>query len=96
MERDIPCRVSADLRALDRQQTADILNFPRFDEYDDEMVKAVCRGRLAKPVQRLLIELHQIEQTQRSFGLDHGKAFEALLPLLQMLREACQDEWKDL
>lgn len=69
-----------------------------FDEYDDEAVKAVCgrHSRLAKPVQKLLIELHMIEQTQRSFGVDHSKAFAALLPILQLLREACQDQYKDL
>lgn len=69
-----------------------------FDEYDDEAVEAVCgpNSRLAKPIQKLLIELHQIEMTRRSFGVDHAKAFEAVLPLLELLREACVDQYKDL
>jgi hypothetical protein len=67
-----------------------------FDEYDGQMVMEVCRGtRLARPVQRLLITLHQIEQVRRCFPVDHAKAFEEVLPLLEMLREACQDQYKD-
>lgn len=69
-----------------------------FDEYDDEAVKAVCghHSRLAKPIQKLLIELHQIELVRRSFGVDHAKVGEEILPLLELLREACVDEYKDL
>lgn len=96
MDRDIPCRVSADLAILDRKQREDAANTVEFDEYDDNMVKQVASGRLAKPVQALLITLHHIEQTQRSFGVDHRKAFDSLLPDLQALREACRDEWRDL
>ena len=68
-----------------------------FDEYDDEAVKAVCYGsRIARPIQKLLITLHQIEQTRRSFGVDHAKAFEAVLPDLELLLEACKEEYRDL
>ena len=95
MER-VPCRVTADLnkylRELEEREP------PAFDEYDDAMVKAVCgrNSRLAKPVQSLLVKLHQIEQTRKTFGVDHAKAFESVLPDLELLLEACRDEWSDL
>lgn len=95
MERDLPCRVSSDLATLDRKQREDAANEVKFDEYDDEMVKQIVRGRLAKPIQKLLVTLHQIEQTQGSFGADHAKVCDALIPDLVALREACREAWRD-
>lgn len=96
-ERDLPCRVMSDLAAHERQQREDALNAVQFDEYqDDHVIAVIGNKRLAKPIQALLTTLHQIEQTQRSFGVDHAKAFDALLPCLKELRDSCRDEWRDL
>lgn len=97
MERDIPCRVTADLAAYDRKQREDAANAQRFDEYDDDLMRQIVgNDRLAKPVQELLTTLHQIEITSRSFGVDHAKIGEAIIPGLRALREACIDTFKDL
>lgn len=95
MAERLPCRVSADLaRHLHAQELAE--RFPiEFDEFDDDMVKAVAGERLAKPIQALLLTLRQIEQTEGSFGSDAAKVRAALIPDLQALREACKDQWKD-
>lgn len=70
---------------------------PAFDEYDDDMVKAILGNeRLAKPLQDLLTTLHQIEITQGSFGTDHRKVCEAVLPELKALRTACREAWRDM
>lgn len=94
---DVPCRVSADLASFERQQREDAMDAVSFDEYqDDHVIAVIGNNRLAKPIQALLTTLHQIEQTQRSFGVDHAKAFDALLPCLKELRDSCRDEWADL
>ena len=67
-----------------------------FNEYDDAMMHDILgNDRLAKPVQALLEMLHTIKATSGSFGMDKAKAFDYLLPQLEALREACEDEWRD-
>ena len=66
-----------------------------FNEYDDAIMLEILPGRFAKPVQSLLETLHTIQATSGSFGVDKAKAYDALLPDLERLREACADEWAD-
>lgn len=83
-------------RPLQPRQPAFDESIP-FDEFDDVMVKQILGNeRLAKPIQDLLITLHQIDTTCSSFGADKAKVADALIPELVALREACRDAWKDL
>lgn len=69
----------------------------QFDEFQDEHVREILGNeRLAKPLQKLLLILHQISLTSRSFSVDKAKAYDALMPNLEWLREACRDAWADL
>jgi hypothetical protein len=52
VERDIPCRVSADLRALDRKQTADRLDALDFSYLAEDFQHVVGR-ELAQLFERL-------------------------------------------
>ena len=95
MNDDLPCRVSIDTAlhyaALNRAEQA------VFDEYDEDLMKDIFGGRLAKPAQELLVSLHQIEMIQGSFGEpDKAKAFDRLLVELKAFREAAKDAWRDL
>lgn len=67
-----------------------------FDETDDDLMESVCEGpTLARPVQALLITLSQIHLYENSFGLDKAKAYDAILPDLVKLLEACKKIWRD-
>lgn len=93
---DIPCRVSADLAILDRKQREDAANAIAFNEYDDAIMHDILGPRFGPIVQSVLEQLYTIDCTQKSFGVDKAKAFDALLHDLRKLREACIDEWKDM
>jgi hypothetical protein len=68
-----------------------------FDIHDDGLMHDLLgNDNLAKPVQALLLTLHEIECTAASFGVDHYKALQALLPHLKALREAVKTEWRNL
>lgn len=94
---NLPCRVSADLeRHLREQEQRE--RFPvEFSEHDDAIMHDVMGNeRLAKPVQALLLTLRQIDWTAASFGVDAWRALEILRTQLRKLREACEDEYRDL
>ena len=84
MER-VPCRVSADLRALDRQQTAAALDAPEFT-YMEEDFRQLVSKELAMPLEILFSTVHQIESIRGSFGTDAVAAEKALQWLLKDIR----------
>lgn len=85
MERDIPCRVSADLRALDRQQTAAALDAPEFT-YLEEDFRQIVPKELAQPLELLFGTVSQIEAIRGSFGPETVAAEKAMQWLLHDLR----------
>lgn len=92
---DFPCRVSADLRRHQSEQSQH--SEPVFDHEDDALMHDVMgNDRLAKPVQSLLEALQQHETASKSFGADDKRTVEILIPLIKALREAVIDEWRQL
>jgi hypothetical protein len=84
MNNDIPCRVSADLRALDRQQTAAALDAPEFG-YLEEDFRHIVPKELAPLFERLYATYSQINAIQGSFGEEAVDAKQALGWLLEDL-----------
>lgn len=83
MER-VPCRVSCDLRALDRKQTADRLDAPEFS-YLEEDFRYVVGKELAPLFERLYATYQQINAIQGSFGNDSINAEDSLRHLMEDL-----------
>lgn len=94
MNNDVPCRVMADLA----RHEADLRDSEptRFDEYEDDHIRAIVPYELVKPIQELLHCRRTIQMTDRSFGTDPSKALEMIKPDLDALYRACVDRWNDL
>jgi hypothetical protein len=89
MNRDIPCRVAADLRA---KQLREDQHVPvEFDDSNEDHVRLVVPQELVKSVMGLLESFHAIDRAERGFGpaINHQKALQWLMPDLNRLREAC-------
>lgn len=82
---DVPCRVSADLRALDRQQTAAALDAPDFT-YLEEDFRQILPAELAYPMELLFGTVAQIDAIRGSFGGDAVAAEKALQWLMHDIR----------
>jgi hypothetical protein len=92
---DVPCRVSADLRLYQSEQNK-LGEQPEFDEHDEDMLHDIVgNARLAKPVQALLLLLAQFKAYKRTFGVDNDRFAQMVLPELELLRKACEEEWRD-
>lgn len=79
-----------------KQALAGMIEPRGFDETDDGIMHDICEGpTLAEPVQSLLITLSQIYLYENSYGLDKAKAFDAILPDLKKLRQACKKLWEE-
>jgi hypothetical protein len=97
LQRDTPCRVSADLRALDRQQTAAMLDAPQFT-YTEEDFKHVVTSEIARPLELLFGTVAQIEAVRGSFGTDAvaaEKALQWLLADIKRMEEQILTLWEN-
>lgn len=90
------------VQVSDRQMQPDQPTFDEsipFDETDDRTMHDVMgNDRLAKPAQALLLTLRDINAIKGSFGsacVDKAKFYDAILPSLEKLRDACEAEWQD-
>jgi hypothetical protein len=91
---DIPCRVTADLnRHLRLQEQADQR---KFDPMDGALMHDLFGKRLAVPIASLLIAWEQVQDTEQSFGADRDKVFDFLRPHLAALKDACEEEFRQL
>lgn len=97
MSERVPCRVSADLRRhqYEQEQAALTRREPiEFDETDDGIMHDVMgNDRLGKPAQTLLCTWLEIERAANSFGVDHAKAYAALVEPMREFRKACEAQW---
>lgn len=94
MNKDLPCRVTADLNR--HESLLNAAENQAFDEWDDAIMHDVMGNeRLAKTAQALLIALAQIDMTKDSFGLDAERTVKFLVPLLKDFRKAIVEEWRD-
>jgi hypothetical protein len=86
---DVPCRVSADLRA--KQLREDQYIPVEFDDSNEDHVRLVVPQELVKSVMGLLNSFHAIDRAERGFdgAIDHQQALKWLMPDLNRLREAC-------
>lgn len=89
---ELPCRVSADLRA--KQIREDQYVPVEFDDTNEDHWKAILgnsHAELLKPLAGLLASFHAIDRAERGFAgaIDHEKAVKWLMPDLNRLREAC-------
>jgi hypothetical protein len=91
MNRDIPCRVSADLRAKMAREDQHVP--VEFDWENEDHVRSILtpsQHLLIKPIMELLASFHAIDRAERSFGtLDYKGCVQMLMPDLLRLREAC-------
>jgi hypothetical protein len=79
---DIPCRVSADLRIKDQQESEYIA--PEFT-YQEEDFRQIVTKELSGPLERLFSTYSQIEAIKGSFGDDSVNAKDALGWLMEDL-----------
>lgn len=94
---DLPCRVSADLRALDRKQTADHLDAPDFT-YMAEEFKHIVPAELAERFERLYSTYQQINAISGSFGdgsVDAKQALGWLMEDLKRMEEEILTLWEN-
>ena len=97
MNNDIPCRVSADLRVLDRQQTAAILDAPAFT-YMEEDFRQIVPAELARPLEILFSTMNQVEAIKGSYGpesVDCKKAVDWLMKDLRRLEQQILTLWEN-
>lgn len=97
MERDIPCRVSADLRILDQQQTADHYDSLPFNFLEEDF-RQILPVDLAAPLEKLFSTVHQVEAIQGSYGsesVDYKKAVEWLMEDLGRIEEKILELWEN-
>jgi hypothetical protein len=87
---DIPCRVSADLRAKDQEETSAALDAPEFT-YQEEDFRQIATKELAAPLERLFSTYSQIESIKGSFGDDAVNAKDALGWLMEDLAALDQE-----
>lgn len=83
VERDLPCRVSADLRIKDQQETA--YDAPEFT-YMESDFRQILPKELAMPLELLFSTVSQIEAINGSFGSDAVAAEKALKWLMHDIR----------
>ena len=88
MNNDTPCRVSCDLRALDRQQTA--YDAPEFT-YLEEDFRQIVPKELAQPLELLFGTVAQIEAIKGSYGAECVAAEKALQWLMHDIRRLEQE-----
>lgn len=96
-QRDIPCRVSADLAAYDRQQRDDAMNAPEFT-YLEEDFRQIVTKELARPLELLFSTRDQVEAIRGSFGnesVDSKKAVDWLMADLHRLEEEILTLWEN-
>ena len=67
-----------------------------FDEWNNELFHDLCGKRQGPVVQDLLILLSQVDTTEASFGVNADRFMRMAVPMMQKLREACKDDFKDL
>lgn len=91
---EVPCRVSADLRAKQREEDQYVPT--EFDETRSECVEAVVPYELAKPSQDILELLRQIEAVDGIGALNKERALEMLIEPLKAFRAGCISRWRDL
>lgn len=82
---ETPCRVSADLRVLDQQQTAAALDAPEFT-YMEEDFRQIVPKELARPFEILFDTVSQINAIRGSYGAESVAAEKALQWLLKDIR----------
>lgn len=92
----VPCRVSADLRRHQSEQNQLHDEPPGFDEWDNDLFHDLCGKRQGPVVQDLLILLSQVDATKDSFGVNGDRFMKMAIPMLQKLREACLDDFKEM
>lgn len=85
MNQDIPCRVSAELRALDRDQTAAALDAPEFT-YLEEDFRQIVPKELAQPLELLFGTVAQLDAIRGSYGAETVAAEKALQWLMHDIR----------
>ena len=68
----------------------------KFDEWDNELFQDLCGKRQGPVIQDLLILLSQVDATEASFGVNGDRFMKMAVPMLQKLREACLDDFKEL
>lgn len=100
MNERVPCRVSIDLRRHQREQEQSALTRRdpiEFDETDDGLMHDVMGNELlGKAAQKVLCTWLEIERAANSFGVDHGKAYNALLEPLREFRAAVKKQWEEI
>ena len=92
---DIPCRVSADLRAYMSAQDEARLTGPEFNAWEDEHIEAVFCERMRKSAQELLIIAERLEMTQGSFGANPEKLGDGIAPLLIAFLKDARMAWEE-
>jgi hypothetical protein len=91
---DIPCRVSADIRAHHARMNH--AEPESFDYFDEDHMKQILPERLRDPIQQLLSTANQISMADAIGGLNKEKALEWLRQDVLKVLEGCRDQWKDL
>lgn len=89
---DVPCRVSADLRAYLAEQD---MEPEEFNEYEESHVREVVDGPLVKPVMNLLSLRNQILAAERLGGLNESLALKWVREELDSLYQACRERYRD-
>ena len=89
--KDMPCRVSAETRLYHAKPDIQ----PRFDPYDDDLMRDLCGKHLAPVIQSLLQSLALYEMTEASFKADPASAVEQFLPDMKALRKAVVRTWEE-
>lgn len=94
---ETPCRVSADLRALDQQQTAAALDAPVFT-YMAEDFRQILPAELAYPFELLFGTVSQIDAIRGSYGTESvatEKALKWLMHDIRRLEEQILTLWEN-
>ena len=95
MEREIPCRVTAELRAWEREQEEREL--PEFT-YLEEDFRQVVTKEIAEPLELLFSTRDQVEAVIGSYGpesVNTAKAVEWLMKDIKRLEEKILELWEN-
>src|SRR5688500_1224480 len=93
----VPCRVSADLRALDREQNAASMNAPELT-YMEEDFRQIVPKELAYPLELLFGTVAHLVPVKGSFGgyaVDNEKALQWLMHDIRRLEEQILTLWEN-
>lgn len=85
--KDLPCRVSADLRAYQTEQSK--LEPARFDPFDDDQLQDVVGKHLAPIISQMFLSA----ELENLYG--SGKSLDHFLSLVADLRKAVKQKWED-